>query len=163
MLVMKKIFIIPIILILGMILLSGCIEKDISGYSYGSFYSNDCGEPKGGFEWAGDYYANLTLKNGIGILTLEFKTGLGDPIEKYDYTILLKKYTFEEMILLVNGREVILEWIEYDDVWNKWHNYYISSFGINMDDDKTIGKIKTNIFPGLIDHYYVELRLPKIN
>ncbi|MFW6130963.1 MAG: hypothetical protein ACOC56_07250 [Atribacterota bacterium] len=47
---MKKIFIIQITLILEMILLSGCIEKDIIGYSYGSFYSNDCGEPKGGLE-----------------------------------------------------------------------------------------------------------------
>ncbi|MFW6130962.1 MAG: hypothetical protein ACOC56_07245 [Atribacterota bacterium] len=62
----------------------------------------------------------------------------------------------------MNGKEVMVEWIKYDDVWNKWHNHYIVSFGINMDDEK-IGKIKTNIFIVLIDHYYVELRFPKIN
>jgi len=80
---MKKIFTILITLILGMISQSGCIEKDISGLSYGSFYANDCGVPKGGFEWAGDYYANLTLKSGVGKLTIQFKGGLGDPIEKH--------------------------------------------------------------------------------
>jgi hypothetical protein len=60
---MKKIFVILISLILGMIPLSGCIEKDITGLSYGILYANDCGEPKGGFEWVGDYYANLTIEN----------------------------------------------------------------------------------------------------
>jgi hypothetical protein len=91
------------------------------------------------------------------------KIGLGDPIKKHQYSVILNKYTPREMIIFVNGKEVILEWIEYDDVWDTWHNHYIASFGINMDDDEPIGKIKTDIFPGLIDHYYVELRLSKIN
>ena len=66
------------------------------------------------------------------------------------------------MILFIDYRIVVLRWIEYDEVWNKWHNHYIASFGINMNDDEKIGKITPNIFPGIYDHYYVELRLPQI-
>ena len=141
--------------------LTGCIEKDISGEFYGSFYINDCGEPKGGFEYVAIYYANLTINEGIGNLTLEI-TGGGDKITKHEYLVILIEYTPSKMILLIDHRIVVLEWIEYDEVWNKWHNHYIASFGINMDDDETIGKIKPNIFPGIYDHYYVELRLPQI-
>jgi len=84
-------------------------------------------------------------------------------MSQHGYNIILNKYTSEEMILLIDGKKVILEWVEYDDVWDKWHNHYIASFGIYMSHDETIGIIETDIFPGLIDHYYVELRLPKIN
>ncbi|UCB59367.1 MAG: hypothetical protein JSV67_03490 [Thermoplasmatales archaeon] len=159
---MKKIVKILISLIFIIILLSGCIEKDITGSSYGSLYSNDCGVPIGGFEWVGDYYANLTIDSGIGKLIIQFKTGLGDPIEKHEYTTFIKKYTSEEMILIIDGIEVILEWIENDNVWNEWHNHYIGSYGIYMNNNETIGKIKTDVFPGLKDNFYVELRLPKI-
>jgi hypothetical protein len=142
--------------------LAGCIEKNISGEFYGSFYINDCGEPKGGFEYVENYYANLTIDKGFGKLILEVKSGTEDKITKHEYLVLLKEYTPSNMVLSIDCRKVELEWIEYDEVWNKWHNYYIASFGINMDKDERIGKIKPNIFPGIYDHYYVELRLPKI-
>lgn len=142
--------------------LTGCIESNISGKSYGSFYLNDCGEPKGGFEYVAIYFANLTINGGIGNLTLEIKPGIGDKITKHEYLVILKEYTSSNIILLIGGKKVVLEWIEYDEVWDHWHNHYIASFGINMNDNEKIGKIKPKIFPGIYNHYYVEIRLPQI-
>jgi len=87
-----------------------------------------------------------------------------DKLEKHEYIVILQEYNSDEMKLLIDGREVILEWVEEDEVWNhKWDNHYIASFGVNMPESDKIGKIKPKIFPGLYAHYYVELRLPKIN
>ena len=85
-----------------------------------------------------------------------------DKITKHEYLVILKEYSPSNIVLLIDCKKVVLEWIKYDEVWNKWHNHYIASFGINMDKDEKIGKIKPNIFPGIYDHYYVELRLPQI-
>ena len=141
---------------------NGCIERDITGALRGSFYANDCGEPRGGFEWAGDYYANITLNKGFGKLIIEFKIGLGDPLEKHEYSVVLQTYTTDYISIMINGKKVILEWVENDTIWNTWHNYYIARYGINMDENDIIGAIQPIIFPGLYIHYYVELRLPKI-
>ena len=160
----KQIIVIFTICLLLVIAFSGCIEKEVSGRSYGVFYINDCGEPKGGWEYTQPYYANLTINNGIGKLNINvIPGGMGNKLTKHNFSVVLKKYTDDEMILLIGGKKVILEWVEHDDVWDKWHNHYIASFGISMNDNETIGKIKPNVFPGIMEHYYVELRLPKIN
>ena len=160
----KQLILIGIAVLLICVGFSGCFEKEVSGQSYGVFYINDSGEPKGGWEYTQPYYANLTINNGIGKLKINVKPGgMGNKLTKHNFSVVLKDYTDDEMILFIGGKKVILEWVEHDDVWNKWHNHYIASYGINMDDDETIGKIKPNVFPGVRDHYYVELRLPKIN
>ena len=160
----KQLILIGIAVLLISIGLSGCIEKEVSGQSYGIFYINDCGEPKGGWEYTQPYYANLTINNGIGKLKINvIPGGMGNKLTKHNFSVVLKNYTDDEMILLIGGKKVILEWVEHDDVWDKWHNHYIASYGIYMDDDETIGEIKPNVFPGVRNHYYVELRLPKIN
>lgn len=158
----KEMIVVVTFVLLICIGLCGCIEDNISGYAKGSLYINDCGEPRCGFEYAASYYANLSLSNGKGELVFELEIGLGDTLEKHEYITTLINYTQQKMRLLIDGKEITLERIENDTVWNKWHNYYIASFGINMPENDRIGKIKPEIFPGLIDHYYVEIRLPEI-
>jgi len=62
-----------------------------------------------------------------------------------------------------NAEIIIFEWIEQDTIWDTWDNYYIASFGMNMPENETIGKINPEIFPGILNHYYIELRIPEIN
>ena len=160
----KKIMFVVIAVLLICVVLSGCIEREVSGRAYGIFYINDSGELKGGWEYTQAYYANLTINNGIGKLKINvIPDAMGNKLTKHNFSVVLKNYTDDKMILLIGGKKVILEWIEHDDVWNKWHNHYIASYGKYMDDDETIGKIRPNVFPGVGNHYYVELRLPKIN
>ena len=159
----KEMIVVGIAVLLVCVGLSGCIEDDISGEAKGSLYVNDCGEPRCGFEYAASYYANLTVSYGRGLLVFELESGLGDTLEKHEYVAVLINYTQQEMRLLVDGRDVILERVENDTVWNKWHNYYIASYGMYMPERDRIGMIKPEIFPGLVDHYYVELRLPEID
>ncbi|MFW6120524.1 MAG: hypothetical protein ACOC80_06440 [Petrotogales bacterium] len=158
----KEMIIVGIVILLICVGLSGCVENDVSGKSMGVLYINDCGEPRGGFEYAASYYANLTLTNGTGILTFEVENGLGDHLEKHEYSVVLQEYTKQEMKLWIDGRLTTLEWVENDTVWNMWHNHYIASYGINMPRNKRIGKIRPRTFPGLYSHYYVEIRLPEI-
>ena len=72
----KEMIIVGIAILLICVGLSGCVEKDVSGETMGSLYINDCGEPRGGFEYAASYYANLTLSNGTGMLTFELEKRL---------------------------------------------------------------------------------------
>lgn len=160
----KKLLIITGLLIVLLSQIPGCIERDITGEAYGSFYTNDSGEPKGGWEYTQEYYANLTIDKGIGRLVLEVKPGLGDYLKKHEFFIILNEVNSEEMELLISGQKVVLEWVENDEVWgNKWDDHYIASFGVNMQEDEILGNIKPGLFPGLMDHYYVELRLPEIS
>lgn len=161
---MRRIVFLGIVIITVMsISFSGCVEKDISGKSFGTLYMNDSGEPKGGWEYTQEYYANLTVKKGIGRLEIKVKPGMGDKLVKHKYLVILERYTEKEMILNIGGEEIILKFIEHDDLWDKWHNHYIASYGIYMDKNETIGKIRPNVFPGVLDQYYIELRLPKFN
>ncbi|HDM24326.1 MAG TPA: hypothetical protein ENG22_05265, partial [Candidatus Bathyarchaeota archaeon] len=54
----------------------------------GSMYVNDCGEPRGGFEWAGEYAIEVVYwRNSGGIMKVIFKIGLGDPLERHEYYV----------------------------------------------------------------------------
>ncbi|MEM2153786.1 MAG: hypothetical protein QXY76_02650 [Nitrososphaeria archaeon] len=60
----------------------------------------------------------------------------------------------------IDGKEVVLEFVEKDNVWNgQYNNYYIASWGSEAPKEEIIGKISPAIFYGLESHYYVELRL----
>jgi len=120
---------------------------------YGSLYANDCGEPRGGFEWAGEY--NITLKvysDGKGLLELIFNIGLGDPLEKHEYEISNFYIEYGKRIIMkIEGKLVILNFIVNDTVWNTFHNQYIAY--------SNKGNIDPTIFKGFKSHYYVELRI----
>ena len=134
----------------------------VSGVTYGSFYINDCGQPHGGFEYCGTYYANMTLNQSNGFLNIELKIGLGDPLQQHIYNVELIEYTYDTMRLSVENQNVTLIRIENDTIWNKWHNYFIASHTDDVPERRGIGIITPDIFPDLPSHYYVELRFPDI-
>jgi|GEM_PF-1402360 len=118
----------------------------------GSLYANDCGEPRGGFEWAGEY--NVTLKvdgEGKGKLEVVLVTGLGDPLNKHEYEVSGFYHSGDEMRMKIEGELVVLRFVENDTVWNKYHGYYIAY--------SNRGEINPEIFDGFKEHYYVELRI----
>ena len=136
----------------------------LSGFALGSLYMNDCGEPNCGFEYCGSFYANLTLHDSIGTLTIELEIGLGDPLLQHVYAVELLEYTPQIIRMNIDGEEVTLEWVANDTVWDTWHNYYIAShIEDNPEERGGIGSISPDIFPGLASWYYVELRLPRLS
>ncbi len=122
---------------------------------YGSMYVNDAGEPKGGFEWAAEY--NLTMHfitNRTGYIFIILRVGLGDPLATHTYTFTNLTKTPKKLTFLIKPiwsnkwNNLTLQYVETDEVWNKYNNYYIIRYA-----DPTI-------FPGLKQHYYLEIRIP---
>ena len=120
----------------------------------GSFYANDAGEPKGGFEWAGQY--NVTgeiFLDGTGWINITIVAGLGDPLDEHFYLIKEFKLTKDNASFYIkpfSGEtwyRVVLNYTANDTIWNTYHGYYIGRY------------INPEIFPGLVAHYYVEIRL----
>ena len=134
-----------------------------SGWSYGSLYMNDCGQPHGGFEYAADYYANLSVHDCLGTLHFEIGLGLGDHLLQHDFSVELLRYSYEEMSFLMDGNLVVMERIENDTIWDTWHGYYIASHESDLPNRSSIGVISPDYFPGLPSHYYVELRFPGLS
>ena len=140
-----------------------CCEIPLfSGEALGSFYINDCGQPHGGFEYAGSYYANLSLVDSSGELVLDFIAGLGDPILKHEYSVDLIDYTYDRLRLIVENEYVVLERVENDTEWDTWHNYFIASHTYGIAERGGFGVVTPDLFPGIVPSYYVELRLPDI-
>lgn len=137
-------------------------KRQVSGKAFGSFYINDCGEPHGGFEYCAGFYATLDLEAFIGTLRLDFLIGLGDKLTQHVFDVELVEYTPEKIELTMEGEPLILEWIEEDNVWNKWHGHYIASFNVGLPHRDGIGTIHPDMFPGIVSTYYVELRFPYI-
>jgi len=140
---------------------------DFTGDICASFYCNDCGEPHGGFEYCGSFYANITLDNSVGELILELKIGIGDPLQKHVYNLeFIKGIKKDRIEFLLEGEPLVLEWVEEDLVWNKWDNHYIASYSVGLPPEDGgrdgFGIIHPDMFPGLVSWYYVELRIPEI-
>ncbi len=134
-----------------------------SGEAHGSFYINDCGRPKGGFEYAGSYYANLTLDNGTGTLEIALERGLGDPLDRHLWNVTLLAYTDEAMQLDMDGHRLEMTWVDNDSIWNgQYDGTYTALWGPEMSEYEPVGHIRTDWFPGTVSHYYVELHLPRL-
>ncbi len=115
----------------------------------GSMYANDCGEPRGGFEWAGEYAIEVVYwRNSGGIMKVIFKIGLGDPLERHEYYVEKLSIDVNSTItLVVEGHTITLIYYEHDDVWNEFHHHYIARY------------VDPTVFEGFPKHYYVEIRL----
>ncbi len=117
----------------------------------GTMYANDCGEPKGGFEWAAEY--NVTVKGDT--MKIQLFMGLGDYLEKHVYKVAVKEIVEKEYIVLSiqNGSDptkwvtITLNFYEQDPIWGTYNEYYIAHY------------VDPTIFPGFASHFYVELRL----
>ncbi len=136
---------------------------DLTGNANGTFYINDCGRPKGGFEYAGTYYANLSLEEGTGTLEIALKIGLGDPLDRHLWNVTLLEYSNGTMRLYMDGHRLEMRWVDNDTIWNgQYDGNYTALWGPWMEEYEPVGHIRTDWFPGTVSHYYVELRLPRL-
>ncbi len=137
-----------------------CGEKVNELSLAGSFYANDCGVSHGGFVWAGEYSVSVEILNGEGVLHLKKIGGLGDPISQHDLKIEDFKMDNQKIEMNINKSKAILVWTEKDKIWDGNFNYYY--IGNNSSDlSERLGSLSPSSFPGLLEHYYVELRLRK--
>ncbi len=142
-------------------LLISCTEKVEETKLEGSLYTNDCGSARGGFEWAGEYRANLEILNGVGTLNLQKIAGLGDPLTEHHLKVEDFKIHDSKIEMKINGIRAVLIWTEKDKIWDgKYNSYYIGNNSENPSEK--IGSLNPGSFPGLLEHYYVELRLKKL-
>ncbi|MDO8055437.1 MAG: hypothetical protein Q6361_01110 [Candidatus Hermodarchaeota archaeon] len=117
----------------------------------GSFYFNDSGQHHGGWEATCLWNVSLTMKAGSGLLvvTPEPDYMANDMLLKWIYHISGFQITEDQIVMAIDGHPVILEFVENDTIWNRYHNHYISA----------TPDLSPTIFPGFLSHYYVELRL----
>jgi len=138
-------------------ILNSCSKSPEIEFS-GSFYANDCGVSDGGFEWAGEYTASLAVRGSKGDLTLSFKTGLGDPLTRHQFSISDFAEAGGYMSFKIDGKAFFLEFVENETIWNgEYNNHFIGNRTDNPSEK--IGWLAIEPFSGFKSHYYIELRL----
>ena len=126
----------------------------------GSLFVSDAGRSHGGFEYNAEWNATLTVDDTSGILKLALNIGLGDALTKHEYSIAEFKMEPNRISMRIDGQPLTLVWVENDTIWSHTYDgYYIASWGGDAPPEEMRGTISPKIFPGLVDHYYVELRL----
>ena len=117
----------------------------------GSLYFNDSGQHHGGWEATCLWNVTLAVKAGSGILVVTPEPDFmnGEILLKWSYHISGFQITAEQIVMTIDGHPVILEFVENDTIWDTYHNHYI----------RAKPDLSPTIFPGLMDHFYVELRL----
>jgi hypothetical protein len=126
----------------------------------GSFLASDAGQSHGGFEYVAVWDASLAIYGNSGRLMLSLSSGLGDALTRHEYFVSSFYSNQTHTALSIDGIPVVLVWTANDTVWNhSYDNYYIASWGGSAPPDEIRGAISPAIFPGLVGHYYVELRL----
>lgn len=148
-----------LILAISIILLS-CSEKIEETKLEGSFYTNDSGSAKGGFEWAGEYKASIEIVNGFGTLYLQQISGLGDPLTEHRLKIEDFEMDDSKIEMKINGFKAIILWTEKDRIWNGEYNFHYIGNNSEIISER-IGSLNPASFPGLLEHYYVELRFKR--
>jgi len=129
----------------------------------GTMFVSDAGQSHGGFEYTASYYANLTITGKKGVLNLTLEIGLGDALEKHEYEITDFSLSEDRITMRIEGAYVTLVWVENDTVWDhEYDNCYIASWGSESPQSEIRGEISPSTFPGLVQHYYVELRLRRV-
>ena len=129
----------------------------------GTFFVSDAGRSHGGFEFAADYKTKFNVTNGEGIMKITLDTGIGDPLEKHVYSITNLKIFPQKIITMnIDNHPVKLVFVKNDTIWNgQFNNNYIASWGSDAPKEEIKGIISPSIFPGLVDFWYVELRINK--
>jgi len=127
---------------------------------HGSLFVSDAGESHGGFEYNAEWNATLTAQDTAGTLKLALRIGLGDALEKHEYHITDVTIEPTKVSMKIEGRPLVLIWVEKDTVWDHaYDKHYIASWGGYAPPEEIRGTISPKTFPGLVDHFYVELRL----
>jgi hypothetical protein len=126
----------------------------------GSLFVSDAGRSHGGFEYNAERDATLTVDGTSGTLKLVLNIGLGDALTKHEYSITEFKMEPNKTRMRIDGQPLTLVWVENDTIWSHTYDgYYTASWGGDAPPEEIRGNISPQIFPGLADHYYVELRL----
>lgn len=120
----------------------------------GTLYFNDSGDHHGGFEMAMQWNITLFLKEDLGRLIVTPEPGYmcNDVLLKWSYSIVGFQMSEQNIVMAIDGHSVVLEFVENETIWNRYHNHYISA----------TPDLSPTIFPGFLSHYYVELRLAQI-
>lgn len=143
-------------LIYGYLMPSGSSATNMQG----SLFVSDAGQSHGGFEYTASYNVTLQVKDGSGVMRVNLTVGLGDTLTKHEYTISNFQVTKDKVTMKVDGQTVELPWTSNDAVWNHiYDNSYIASWGSDAPPQEMRGTIEPQVFPGVPDTYYVELRL----
>lgn len=126
----------------------------------GSMFVSDAGRSHGGFEYNAEWNATLNIQGSSGSLNLVLNIGLGDALTKHRYDVTEFKIDEKKIIMKIEGEMVTLILIEADEIWDHaFDNFYIASWGGDAPPEEIRGIIKPSIFQGLLNHYYIELRL----
>jgi hypothetical protein len=128
----------------------------------GTFFVSDAGRSHGGFEFSAEYRTNFNVKNGKGTLTFTLEIGLDDPLKKHTYRITDFLIKTHKVLMKIANHPVELVLVKRDKVWNhQFDNNYIAAWGSDAPKNEIKGSISPSIFPGLVEFWYVELRIPK--
>jgi len=151
-----------VLLIAAAALALGCCNANVQEQKFaGSFHANDSGESHGGFEWAGEYSATLTVREKSGDLALTFSIGLGDPLKVHQFTISDFRQTPNDMEFMINGQRARLHFTERDSIWNGQYNHHFTANKSSKPAEQ-VGELPIKVFDGFGVHYYVELRLKPV-
>lgn len=146
------------VLVVGMLILQNYRASTV--VLRGSLFVSDAGRSHGGFEYNAEWNATLTVDGTSGTLKLALNIGLGDALTKHEYSITEFEMEPNKISMRIDGQPLTLVWVENDTVWSHTYDgYYIASWGGDAPPEEMRGNISPQIFPGLADHYYVELRL----
>lgn len=126
----------------------------------GSMFVSDAGRSHGGFEYNAEWNATLNIQGSRGSLDLVLNIGLGDALTKHHYDVTEFKMDEKKITMKIEGEMVTLILVEADEIWDHtFDGFYIASWGGDAPPEEIRGTIKPLIFQGLVDHYYIELRL----
>ena len=119
---------------------------------------SDAGQPVGGFEWVGQYNISIEYSGGDGELIIKLNRGLGDPLQKHRFKILDIEYSGDDVKIRLENGMLILKYINIDSIWSIYNGTYTAIYSPN-DTSYSVGYISLNIFPGFLEHYYIEIHL----
>lgn len=138
------------------------LNKQDSLQKQGTFFISDSGRSHGGFELNAEYRTTFNVKNGRGILTFTLDIGLDDPLRRHTFRITDFTIKPHNILMRINNHPVELVLVKDDEIWNhQFDNNYIAAWGSDAPKNEIKGLISPDIFPGLVDFWYVELRIPK--
>jgi hypothetical protein len=138
------------------------IKKYDSLQKEGTFFISDAGRSHGGFEFNAEYKTKFDVQNGKGTLTFSLELGLDDPLKTHVYRITDLLIKPNKVLMKIDNHPVELVLVKNDKIWNHQFDYnYIAAWGSDAPMNEIKGSISPDIFPGLVDFWYVELRIPK--
>ena len=98
----------------------------------------------------------------IGTLNLTLNVGLGDPLQQHTFKITRFRtgQADTNLSFVIGEYNIIMVNITHDAIWNgTFDNYYAATRGSYTPPSEIIGTITPKAFPGLVDFWYVDLRL----